>query len=258
MRCCEAANSRWSWPNPESDPPIRRCQHELRRGGWLEALSERAGLGSATGPAVASSCRGTLLVVPPQATDMPRSHRRIAGFSLVELLIVIAVMGILAGIVLPSSNPTIHDQLRSAAQIVATDLAYARSLAVTHGSLYRTTFDTAANRYVIEHSGTNPALDRLPSSPFRDPDDPPDQHVVDLGNLPRIGAYVQLVAVTTVGGMAARPGEVEFGPLGETSESKITAIWLSAGNDRSRRYIVLHVNPITGLATIGPFSGVGP
>ena len=69
-------------------------------------------------------------------------HRRpTAGLTLIELLIVVAVMGILAGLVLPSSNPSLHDQLRSAAQILAGDLAYGRSLAVTHNSRYQFTFD---------------------------------------------------------------------------------------------------------------------
>ena len=189
---------------------------------------------------------------------MARHRRPITGFSLIELLIVIALMGILAGVVLPSSNPTIHDQLHSAAQILATDLAYARSLAVTHGSSYRITFDASQNRYVLRHSGTGAALDRLPASPFRDPSDPPDEHIVDLDDLPHLGAPVQLAAVAATTGTPQQTGEVEYGPLGETTESAYTLVWLSAGAGEAKRYIVVYVNPVTGLATIGPFSGNGP
>lgn len=189
---------------------------------------------------------------------MARNRRAKAGFSLVEVLIVIALMGILAGVVLPSSNPTIHDQLRSAAQILGGDLAYARSLAVTHGSTYRVTFDLTANRYVLRHSGTNPALDRLPASPFRNLDDPADEHIVELGDLPHVGAPVQLEAVAIANGALTKTDKLEFGPLGETTESGYTQIWLSAGADDAKRFIVIYINPITGLATIGSFTANGP
>jgi len=180
------------------------------------------------------------------------------GFSLIELLIVIALMGILAGVVLPNGNPTIYEQLHSAARILATDLAYARSLAVTHGSTYRVTFDAQENRYVLRHSGTVAALDRLPASPFRDPTDPPDAHLVDLDDLPHLGAPVQLAGIGAATGTPQQTGEVEFGPLGETTQSAATLIWLSAGEGKATRYIAVSVNPVTGLATVGSFSGYGP
>lgn len=189
---------------------------------------------------------------------MARSRHKPDGFTLIELLIVIALMGILAGVVLPSSSPSLHDQLQSAAKILATDLAYARSLAVTHGSTYRVSFDTKNNRYVLRHSGTNPALDTLPASPFRNPDDPPDEHVVNLADLPRMAAPVELVGAAVSNGSLIRTDHVEFGPLGETTESAPTMIWLSAGPAGDKRYIVVYVNPITGLATVGPYSGTGP
>src|SRR5687767_13343326 len=112
-------------------------------------------------------------------------RRHDAGFSLIELLIVVSIMGVLAALVLPNSNPGLHDQLQSAAQIVASDIAYGRSLAVANNSRYRFVFEANNNRYVLRHSGANTALNVLPSAAFRSPSDPPDQHIVELAALPR-------------------------------------------------------------------------
>lgn len=189
---------------------------------------------------------------------MTSDERRMSGFSIIELLIVVAVMGILAGLVLPRSDPTLHEQLRSAAQIVAADLAYGRSLAVTNNSRYRFTLDTTNNRYVLEHSGTDPTLDTLPDTPFRSSSDPPNQQIVDLAELPSLGSTVRIVAVTAGGSPPQSVGDVEFDPLGGTARAEETTIWLAAGAGSATRYLRLHVNPVTGLCTVGAYSGGGP
>ena len=114
-------------------------------------------------------------------------HRSQSALTILELLIVIVLFGILAAAVLPLSRPSVVEQLRGAAQILQSDLAHARSLAVTHNSNYRIEFDTENNRYTLEHSGTNTALDELPYLAFREEGDPSDQHIVRVDALPGIG-----------------------------------------------------------------------
>ena len=53
---------------------------------------------------------------------MLRPGRHSAGYSLVELLIVVTLIGIMAGLVLPTTNPSIRDQLQSAAEILSGDI----------------------------------------------------------------------------------------------------------------------------------------
>jgi hypothetical protein len=167
-------------------------------------------------------------------------------------------VGILVAIVMPSSQPAVYDQLRSTAHVVATDLAYARSLAVANASNYRITFDLTANRYVMEHSGANAALNTLPKSPFSSPGDPPDQHIVRLGDLPHVGPTVRLAAAAATGASVQSVLDVEYGPLGQTTRAGPTTIWLAASGGSDKKYMTVEVNPLTGLAQVGAYSSVGP
>jgi len=189
---------------------------------------------------------------------MPPRRRQPAGLTLLELLLVIAVMGILVGLVLPSSEPNTYDQLRSVTRIVTTDLAYGRSLALANNSTYRFTFDTQQNRYVLEHSGGNAALDRLPDSPFRSADDPPDRHIVDLDDLPHLATTVRLLTAAGFQPGLQRVKDLEFGPLGETTRSGETLICLAAGSESETRYVWLCVNPVTGLAEVWWYTSQPP
>jgi prepilin-type N-terminal cleavage/methylation domain-containing protein len=188
---------------------------------------------------------------------MPR-RRCPSGFSLVELLIVITVMGIVAALAMPSVNPGTHERLQGAAQVIAGDLAYARGLAVANNSSYRFTFDTKNNRYTLAHSGVNAAFNVLPPSPFHSSADSPTQDIFDLNTLPSLGGGAQLCADGTAGSSPAPVTTLEFGPLGQTTATDPTAIWLTAGVGTVARYISVSVNPVTGLATVGVFQGNGP
>jgi prepilin-type N-terminal cleavage/methylation domain-containing protein len=180
-----------------------------------------------------------------------------AGFTLLELLIVIAVICILVGAVLPRSNPNVLDELRSAAQIVSTELAYGRSLAMANNDKYKFTFDTTQNRFTLQHSGSNTSLDKLPVTSFRSPSDTLYQHVVDLDEFPHMGPIVQITAVT-VAGSNQRVSDLEFTPLGATTRSAGTVVWLASGSGSNMRYITITVDPVIGLSQIGDYSVTGP
>lgn len=182
-----------------------------------------------------------------------------AAYTLVELLIVVAIMGIFVGLVLTRFEPSMHDQLRGAAQVITSDLAFARSLAVANNSQYKLTFDPARHCYWLEHSGTNPTLDTLPASPYRDPSDPPTQQTTNLRKLPSVTSQLELAAVRKVGSSSQQDATtIEFGSLGALNQPEDCWIWLAVGRGEARRYLPIELDAITGLARIGDLEVTGP
>lgn len=180
------------------------------------------------------------------------------GFSLLELLIVVALLAMVAGVVLPNANPSLRDQLESAAEVISGDVAFARSLAVANDTSYRIGFDLAQNQYTITHTGSNPAFQNLPRSPFALPGDPADQHIVRLSKLPSLGSSARLHAVRALSTSPQSVTDVEFGPLGETTRPEETQIWLSAGSGSAARYLSVRINPATGITWIENFRATNP
>jgi prepilin-type N-terminal cleavage/methylation domain-containing protein len=186
------------------------------------------------------------------------AKRRNAAFSLIELLIVLALLGVLVGAALPRFEPTLDEELRAAARILAGDLAYGRGLAVSYNSKYRFTFDLPGNRYILEHSGTNVSLAKLPKQAFRDTRDPVTQWIVDFDVLPQVGGPIKLYGAGTSGNIVQQVSALEFGPLGGTTAADSTVVWLSVGSGGSARYISVTVDPVTGTCETGPMTSTAP
>jgi prepilin-type N-terminal cleavage/methylation domain-containing protein len=180
------------------------------------------------------------------------------AFSLLEVLIVLAVIAVLAAIIIPSSTPDISAQLTAAGEIVVSDLAYARSLAVANDSTYQWTFDATADEYVLLHSGTDSTLDVLPPSAFGVAGDPPDRLTVRPRDFPSLAAGVKLLGVYVGAAAEPNPTSIEFGPLGSVTTGEAFDVWLWAGRGSSRRFVKVSLNPVTGLATRGPVRATGP
>ena len=180
------------------------------------------------------------------------------GYTLIEMLIVISLMGIMAALLLPRFEPSTYDQLQGAAQIISADIAYARNLAVTNDSRYTLTFDRASNAYTLRHSGANNLLDVLPLTPYRHSAAAPDEQITYLEDLPHLGPSVELVGVSTGGGSVSASSTIEFHSLGGLEGAQPITIWLACGVDEARRYQSLIIAPVTGLVALGEFRGTVP
>jgi prepilin-type N-terminal cleavage/methylation domain-containing protein len=202
---------------------------------------------------IQSRSRSELLPSPPAAR---RGER--AAFSLIELLIIIAILGILLAAASPYLSSNVATQLQMAADAVAGDLEYARGLAVANNSSYRVTLSPSTNSYILEHSGAAAALDKLFPSPFHKISANGEQLTADLAELPLVAGAVKLAAALKNPTAPSDVTDVEFGPLGGTTRSEVTQVWLSSSGTGTTMFIPITVHPTTGLVDVGDVQSVRP
>jgi prepilin-type N-terminal cleavage/methylation domain-containing protein len=71
------------------------------------------------------------------------------GFTLVEILMVVLIIGIASAIIIPQMGTRDDMRATAAARTLISDLVYAQSLAISSGSYVYVKFDTANNRYTL-------------------------------------------------------------------------------------------------------------
>lgn len=72
------------------------------------------------------------------------------GFTVIELLIVVVIIAIAAMAAIPMLTSADSFQIRSAANMIAADLEYAKTISISRGQSFSVVFDDAAESYRIE------------------------------------------------------------------------------------------------------------
>jgi prepilin-type N-terminal cleavage/methylation domain-containing protein len=166
------------------------------------------------------------------------STRESVGFTLIELMIVIIIIGIAAAIAVPMMSSAASFQIRAAANIVAADLEYAKSMAISRGKVYSVVFDSANDTYQVEDPNGN--IIRHPTKKGAT-----DYYVVDFHSDSRLDR-VDLVSANFDG-----TSTVKFNYLGSPFNGSDTdlnsgTIRLEAGDAGK----TITVEPVTGYVSL--------
>jgi prepilin-type N-terminal cleavage/methylation domain-containing protein len=78
------------------------------------------------------------------------SRIRLSGFTLIEMVLVVVILAIAAMMAIPFATSGASTQLKGAATIIASDLEYAKSMAISRGKQYSVVFDTSTESYQIK------------------------------------------------------------------------------------------------------------
>ncbi|MBL7214462.1 MAG: prepilin-type N-terminal cleavage/methylation domain-containing protein [Phycisphaerae bacterium] len=88
------------------------------------------------------------------------------GFTLVEIIIVVVILGIAAMIAVPMFSGAADMQVRAAANRIAADLDYAKGLAITHQKPYSVVFYASSEAYDIRDTTSDTVVDNPLRSGF--------------------------------------------------------------------------------------------
>lgn len=163
------------------------------------------------------------------------AHRQASGFTLLELLIVVAIVAIAVALVVPKLRASGATKLRSAASMLVADLEYAQVESISHGTALRVLVVNSTTTYSI-------ATAAAPTTPITNP----------IGKLPYSVTFgsdraASLTGVTISSYSLGGDNKLGFGLYGQLDQAANATITLACEG----MSVVITLDAITGVASVG-------
>lgn len=173
------------------------------------------------------------------------------GFSLIEILVVVAILAALAGMAVTLSEPSPAARLQMTADMLAADLERAQELALSRGSPHRATFEGAERRFVLKHVGTNAGFHNLPKYVQTRPSEATTQATYALDERSAYGEYVSVAAFEPASIYVDDEFPVQFAADGSLTDGRTATIWLTSTDNGRTVYLPVRIYAVTGVVSIG-------
>jgi len=161
---------------------------------------------------------------------------RARGYTLTEMIIVTAIMGIGAAMVIPSLGSTNVSRLKGAAEVLTADISFAQVESISHGDDLRfMVFDTTNHSYYIAAASdlNTPITNPVGNAPYK----------VTFGE----GHAKQFEGVTIQAVSVGGDDRLGFGMYGELDQGTDATITLASGG----KTVVITVSPFSGEVSCG-------
>ena len=179
------------------------------------------------------------------------SHNSLAGFTLIELVLVIFIIGLFTSLVAPAITSTTGLRLKTTTKRVAAGLRFARSQAVISGSTYRATFDLENGQVTVESlASDNPYERGMDEGTWRDDDEDLDEERASRQRPPEKKVFLMppdvTIAQVVIDGeeIFEETAEIDFFPNGSCSGGDIFLM------DSKERMFRISLEFLTGIVKI--------
>ena len=155
------------------------------------------------------------------------------GFTIIEILIVVVIIAIAAMMAVPMIGSADSMQVRSAADVIAADLEYARSMAISRQREYTVVFNASNESYQLEDSSVSgEAIEHPVRKGFK--------YIIDFGS------SSQLNRIDIVDAAFGGTLRISFSSAGAPVPSSGGVVSLRAGETTA----TISVEPVTGFIMI--------